>query len=210
MTPGRLVAQQRAGGVAVAARVDLKQAASGAVPTRQPRRVGDLTPTGLIRATDRALIDVVQDLLIGPFHARRPGRLVVRADDPSPTPYAGLAASGELARRLGLAGLIDGELGVERRARPVRSAAAACRPANWSSAWRSTSWSADRSLITSRMSAPTGRARGCAPSPIRRRRAQRCSTPSAFAAVICSVSSVRSPAPASVLPGRWAAIRQSR
>jgi Transposase DDE domain group 1 len=50
----------------------------------------------------------------------RPGRILVRADDPSLTPYAGLAVSGELARRLGLAGLIDAELAVERRARPVK------------------------------------------------------------------------------------------
>lgn len=52
--------------------------------------------------------------------ARGPGRLVVRADDPSLTPYAGLAVSGELARRVGLAELIDAELSVERRARPVK------------------------------------------------------------------------------------------
>jgi Transposase DDE domain group 1 len=52
--------------------------------------------------------------------ARGRGRLVVRADDPSLTPYAGLAVSGELARRLGLAELIDAELAVERRARAVK------------------------------------------------------------------------------------------
>jgi hypothetical protein len=52
--------------------------------------------------------------------ARRPGRIVVRADDPSLTPYAGLVVSGELARRLGVAELIDAELAVERRARPVK------------------------------------------------------------------------------------------
>ncbi|MCA1698322.1 MAG: IS1380 family transposase [Actinobacteria bacterium] len=51
---------------------------------------------------------------------RRVGRIVVRADDPSLTPYAGLAVSGELARRLRLAELIDAELAVERRARPVK------------------------------------------------------------------------------------------
>jgi hypothetical protein len=53
--------------------------------------------------------------------ARGPGRLVVRADERSLTPYAGLAVSGELARRLGLAELIDAELAVERRARPVKA-----------------------------------------------------------------------------------------
>jgi hypothetical protein len=52
--------------------------------------------------------------------ARCLGRITVRADDPSLTPYAGLAVSGELARRVGLAELIDGELAVERRARPVK------------------------------------------------------------------------------------------
>ena len=52
--------------------------------------------------------------------ARRPGRITVRADERSLTPYAGLAVSGELARRVGLAELIDGELAVERRARPVK------------------------------------------------------------------------------------------
>jgi hypothetical protein len=51
---------------------------------------------------------------------RRPGRITVRADDPSLTPYAGLAVSGELARRLRLAELIDAELAVERRARAVK------------------------------------------------------------------------------------------
>ncbi|MCA1679205.1 MAG: IS1380 family transposase, partial [Actinobacteria bacterium] len=51
---------------------------------------------------------------------RRPGRITVGAEDPSLTPYAGLAVSGELARRLGLAELIDAELAVERRARPVK------------------------------------------------------------------------------------------
>jgi Transposase DDE domain group 1 len=51
---------------------------------------------------------------------RRLGRITVRADDRSLTPYAGLAVSGELARRVGLAELIDAELSVERRARPVK------------------------------------------------------------------------------------------
>jgi hypothetical protein len=51
---------------------------------------------------------------------RRLGRITVRADERSLTPYAGLAVSGELARRVGLAELIDGELAVERRARPVK------------------------------------------------------------------------------------------
>jgi Transposase DDE domain group 1 len=51
---------------------------------------------------------------------RRVGRIEVRADERSLTPYAGLAVSGELARRVGLAELIDAELAVERRARPIK------------------------------------------------------------------------------------------
>lgn len=50
-----------------------------------------------------------------------PGRLRIRADDPTLTPYAGLALSGELCRRLDLVGLIDAELSVVRRAGPVKS-----------------------------------------------------------------------------------------
>jgi hypothetical protein len=45
----------------------------------------------------------------------------MRADDPSLIPHAGFGpVGGELARRLGLAELIDAELAVERRARPVK------------------------------------------------------------------------------------------
>jgi Transposase DDE domain group 1 len=45
---------------------------------------------------------------------------VVGANDPSVWRYAGLAVTGELARRLRLVELIDAELSVERRARPVK------------------------------------------------------------------------------------------
>ena len=51
---------------------------------------------------------------------RRRGRIVVGERDPSLTRYAGLAVTGELARRLRLVELIDAELAVERRARPVK------------------------------------------------------------------------------------------
>ena len=51
---------------------------------------------------------------------RRRGRIVVGANDPSVCRYAGLAVTGELARRLRLVELIDAELSVERRARPVK------------------------------------------------------------------------------------------
>jgi Transposase DDE domain group 1 len=48
------------------------------------------------------------------------GRLVIRADDPNLTPYAGLAIVGALARRTRLVELIDAQLGVVRTARPVK------------------------------------------------------------------------------------------
>jgi hypothetical protein len=52
---------------------------------------------------------------------RRVGRIEFRADEERLTPYAGLAVVGALARRLGLVGLIDGELARERRAAPVKT-----------------------------------------------------------------------------------------
>jgi hypothetical protein len=45
---------------------------------------------------------------------------VVGESDPSLCRYAGLVVTGELARRLRLVELIDAELAVERRARPVK------------------------------------------------------------------------------------------
>ena len=51
---------------------------------------------------------------------RGPGRIEFRADDPSLTPYAGLAISGELCRGLRLVELIDAELRVVKRAVPVK------------------------------------------------------------------------------------------
>ncbi len=51
---------------------------------------------------------------------RRAGRIEFRADDPSLTPYAGLAISGELCRGLRLVELIDAELAVVKQAAPVK------------------------------------------------------------------------------------------
>jgi len=51
---------------------------------------------------------------------RGPGRIEFRADDPSLTPYAGLAVSGELVRTLRLVELIDAELAVVNRVTPVK------------------------------------------------------------------------------------------
>ena len=52
---------------------------------------------------------------------RGPGRIEFRADDPSLTPYAGLAISGELCRGLRLVELIDAELRAVKRVAPVKS-----------------------------------------------------------------------------------------
>ena len=52
---------------------------------------------------------------------RGAGRLLVRADDRSLTAHVGLAVVGDLARKLDLVGLIDGELGLGRRARAVKT-----------------------------------------------------------------------------------------
>ena len=52
--------------------------------------------------------------------SKRPGRLLIRADDPSLTPYAGLAISGELARDLRLIELVDAELAAARRVASVK------------------------------------------------------------------------------------------
>jgi hypothetical protein len=51
---------------------------------------------------------------------RGPGRIEFRADDPSLTPYAGLAVSGELCRSLRLVQLVDAELAAVARVAPVK------------------------------------------------------------------------------------------
>ena len=56
--------------------------------------------------------------------ARGPGRIEFRADDPSLTPYAGLAISGELARRLRLVELVDAELAAVTAGRGGKAAPA--------------------------------------------------------------------------------------
>ena len=51
---------------------------------------------------------------------RGAGRIEFRADDPSLTPYAGLAVSGELCRSLRLVELTDAELAAAVRVAPVK------------------------------------------------------------------------------------------
>lgn len=52
-----------------------------------------------------------------------PGRIVFRADDPTLTPYAGLAISGQLMRGLSLIERAEAELAQVKRARPVKQRA---------------------------------------------------------------------------------------
>jgi hypothetical protein len=59
---------------------------------------------------------------------RRTGRIEVRADDRGLTGHGGLAVIGDLAAKLDLIALIDGELGQERRARPVKVRARGASP----------------------------------------------------------------------------------
>ena len=62
-------------------------------------------------------------------HGRKaPGRIEVRADEEGLTPHAGLAIVGELARRTGLLGLLDGEIAANRRAAPVKQRARGISP----------------------------------------------------------------------------------
>ena len=57
----------------------------------------------------------------GPHGPRRPGRIAFVADDARLTAFAGLAVVGALVRALGLVGLIDAALAVERRAAPFKA-----------------------------------------------------------------------------------------
>lgn len=57
-----------------------------------------------------------------------PGRILFRADDPSLTPYAGLAISGELVRGLRLVELVDAELVRAVRVPPVKQRARGLSP----------------------------------------------------------------------------------
>jgi hypothetical protein len=54
------------------------------------------------------------------YRDSRPGRIEIRADEETLTPYAGLAITGQLAAGLRLVPLLDAELGQVRRARPIK------------------------------------------------------------------------------------------
>jgi hypothetical protein len=60
-------------------------------------------------------------LKVNATHGRKsPGRIEIRADEEGLTPHAGLAITGELARRTGLVGMLDGEIAANRRAAPIK------------------------------------------------------------------------------------------
>jgi Transposase DDE domain group 1 len=56
----------------------------------------------------------------GAHRDSRSGRIEIRADEETLTPYAGLAVTGQLVRALRLVPLLDADLGQVRRARPVK------------------------------------------------------------------------------------------
>lgn len=51
---------------------------------------------------------------------KAPGRIEIRADEKGLTPHAGLAITGELARRTAMVGMLDGEIAANRRAAPIK------------------------------------------------------------------------------------------
>jgi len=60
-------------------------------------------------------------LKVNAAHGRKsPGRIEIRADEEGLTPHAGLAITGELARRTGLVGMLDGEIAANRHAAAVK------------------------------------------------------------------------------------------
>lgn len=61
-------------------------------------------------------------------HRRGPGRVVIVADEPNLTPFAGLLVTGEIARRVGLVEALDGEIAAVRRAPAIKLRARGVSP----------------------------------------------------------------------------------
>jgi|GEM_PF-6771342 len=60
-------------------------------------------------------------LKVNAAHGRKsPGRIEIRADEEGLTAHAGLAITGELVRKSGLVGMLDGEIAANRQAAPVK------------------------------------------------------------------------------------------
>jgi hypothetical protein len=91
----------------------------------------------------------VTQRVIAVNRARGPGRIEFRADDPTLTPYAGLAISGELCRHLRLVAVIDAELEAARAA-PVKRRRRGSRPGSLRSRSPRRSWRALSASTTSR------------------------------------------------------------
>ncbi len=139
-----------------------------------------------------------------------PGRLVIRADEPTLTPYAGLAVTGELVRRLGLVELLDAELSVERRARPVKQRRRGLSPGELLVALAESQLAGGDcfdDLEDLRADGVGARLRAVAATPPAPTPG---SSPAAFAARTCNGWSGRWPTLASGWTGRSAATRPSR
>jgi Transposase DDE domain group 1 len=123
--------------------------------------------------------------------ARRAGRIVVRADDRSLTGCGGLVVVGDLAEKLDLIGLIDGELVRERRARPVKVRRRGASPGELVVSLAECQLAGGAffdHLEDQRADVAGAELRAVARCPQRRRR---CSTPSDFAGCTASGWSVR-------------------
>lgn len=92
---------------------------------------------------------------------RRVGRLEIRADDPSLTPFAGLAVTGELVRSLRLVELIDAEIAAEARVAPFKHRRRGVTPGQLIVSLAESQLIGGDCLMTSRCRARTGRAPGC-------------------------------------------------
>ena len=124
--------------------------------------------------------------------ARRRGRIEVRADDRSLTGHGGLVVIGDLAEKLDLIALIDGEIDQERRARPVKTRRRGASPGELVVSLAECQLVGGAFLTTWRISVRTSPGRCYARSPRCPRRRRRCRTPSGFVGCIASGSSARS------------------
>ena len=142
---------------------------------------------------------------------RRRGRITIGENDPSLVRYAGLAVTGELARRLRLVELIDAELAVERRARPVKVRRRGLSPGQLVVSI------AESQLVGGeffspiwRRFAPIRRVADCGSLASRRRRRRRCSAPRTSGACIASGSSAPRHALVNSLTARFGVSAASR
>jgi hypothetical protein len=141
---------------------------------------------------------------------RRRGRIVIGENDPSLVRYAGLAVTGELARRLRLVELIDAELSVERRARPVKVRRRGMSPGQLVVALSECQLIGGEFFSDVEEVRADQGAAGCERLAGRRRRRPRCSAPRTSGGCTASGSSARACVSASISIVRLGASGPSR